>query len=131
MLLKATDFWESTMSDAYLTKTLEEIESTISNEEAKIALNKSLLDLFKNDAFNAIIGEAYLNNVVKKSTDIIINTLDPESTEVREALDKLVGVNRLKEFFEVIRMEALYAPGKIEQEQQFRRELTAESTKEQ
>jgi hypothetical protein len=116
------------MSDAYLTETLEAIEETIAHEEAKEILGKQLNRLLKTDDFNAVIGEALLTNYVKAATDIIINTLDPESPEVREALDKISFVNRLKEFFEDIQRDAIYAPGKIEQEQIFRKEQTAETS---
>jgi hypothetical protein len=116
------------MSDAYLTETLAAIEETIANEEAKIILGEQLNRLLKTDDFNAVIGEALLTNYVKKATDIIINTLDPESPEVREALDKISFVNRLKEFFEEIQKDAMYAPSRIEQEQLYRKEITAETS---
>ena len=118
------------MSDAYLTETLAAIEDTIAQEEAKVKLGKDLDALLKLDAFNAVIGEAYLTTRVKEATDIIINTLDPDSTEVREALEKLSSVNRFKEFFEGIGSDAIYAPGKIEQEQLYRKELTAAQVEE-
>jgi len=117
------------MSDAYLAETLEAIEETIAEQEYKLKLGKDLESLFKNDAFNSVIGNALLTDTVKEAADVIINTLDPDSLEVREALDKIVSVNRLKEFFEGIETDAIYAPAKIEQEQEYRRELTAQQAK--
>ncbi len=117
------------MSDAYLTETLEAIEKTIAKEEANIQLGKDLDKLLTIDVFNSVIGEALLNRTVKEATNVIMNTLDPDSKEVREALEKIASVNRLKEFFEGIGTAAMYAPGKIEQEQEFRRELTAKAAK--
>jgi len=118
------------MSNAYLTETLEQIEDAIAKEESKIKLGKALDALLKDQNFNLVIGEAYLSTRVKKATDIIINTLDPESAEVHEALEIISNVNRLKEFFEEIGRDAIFAPGKIEKEQLYRKELTAESAEE-
>ena len=117
------------MSEAYLTETLAAIEETIAEQEYKLNLGKALDRLLKNDDFNAVIGDALLTTIVKEATDVIINTLDPDSKEVREALEKIVSVNRLKEFFEGIGSDAIYAPDKIEQEQNYRREITAEQAK--
>jgi hypothetical protein len=111
-----------------LTETLAAIEETIANEEAKIELGKQFDKLLQTDEFNSVIGDALLTKHVKEATDIIINTLDPESPEVREALDKISFVNRLKEFFEGILKDAMNAPVKIEQEQLYRKELTAETS---
>jgi len=117
------------MSDsANLTEYLEEIETVISEQEEKVALGNQLNYLLTLPEFKSIIGDGYLKYALNDAVTIITDTLDPKSQEVREALDKIASVNRLKEYFEGIMSDAIYAPGRIEQEQDFRREYTAENS---
>jgi len=114
--------------NANLTDTLEQIETTVSEEEAKVILGNQLNYLLTLPEFKSIIGDGYLKYALNDAVTIITNTLDPKSQEVREALEKIASVNRLKEYFEGIMSDAIYAPGRIEQEQDFRREYTAENS---
>ena len=115
-------------SNANLTEYLSEIESVISEQEKKVVLGNSLNYLQTLPEFKLIIGDGYLKYALDNAVTTITNTLDPKSQEVREALDKIASVNRLKEYFEGIMSDAIYAPGRIEQEQDFRREYTAENS---
>jgi len=114
------------MSDAYLTETLTKIEEVITEQEAKAKLGKALNYLFTLPEFELIIGKGYIVTQLDDAVTIVTNTLDPKSPEVREALDKIVGVNRFKEYIEGILEDAEYAPNRIEQEQDYRMEVTAE-----
>ena len=114
--------------NANLAESLSEIESVISEQEQNIATGNAFNYLLTLPEFKLIIGDGYLKYELDKSVNIVMNTLDPKSTEVSEALEKIASVNRLKEYFEGILSEAAYAPGRIEQEQDFRKEYTAENS---
>jgi len=117
------------MSDkAYLAETLGAIEDTISLEQSKVNLGLAFEELIEDKNFDAVIGQGFFKAYLEKSHSIVMNTLDPKSPEVIEALATIAGANRLKEYLESIITEAAYAKGRIEQEQLYRKEVTEETS---
>ena len=121
------------MADANLQETLEEIERSIANEEAKIKRGEALERMVRTDDFQLVITEGYLEAEAERLFAILTTPPGNRKDVLDTTHDKLSALRHFKEYIGtetypgIVRREAENAPDAIAQNIEYRGELTSPS----
>jgi hypothetical protein len=114
------------MSEDILREELAEIDKRIEEYKNDVETGKALERLHKNEDFKKVI----LYNYMEKEAERLFKVLITPSTLKRDVIqnieDKLSSIRNIKQFFGVIGQNAEMAPLQIEEEQAYRKQVTAE-----
>jgi sulfur transfer protein SufE len=108
-----------------LKKDLEQIDQRIDELKAGIELGKALEGLHEDERFKKVILDGYLEDEAKRLFGVLVTPSTLKRDVVQNIQDKLSAIRNLKQFFGVIMQNAHMAPMQIEEEEAYRKEVTA------
>lgn len=121
-----------TETSSNLTKTLESIDNAIEVQKQNIERGEMLKRLKANPDFKELILDWFLNDSAKQLFELMISPDSSERLDEDAVRKTMSGITAFREAFGygdyqgTIEAAALAAPFRIEQEQDFRKEVTAE-----
>jgi len=89
-----------------------------------IELNEHLQDLIQQKSFKAVIDSAYFEKEAERLKEVLVTPSTLKRDIMENVIDKFNAIRNLKQFFIVIEQNAIMAPSQIEEEIQFRKDIT-------
>ncbi len=111
--------------EANLKKSLEQIDNRIAELNANIALAETVERLEKNEEFIEVIINGYLEKEAERLFGVLVEPSSLKRDVLENIQDKLSAIRNLKQYFGVIGQNAVMAPEQIEEEEAYRKEVTA------
>jgi len=111
-------------NNSNLTEELELVDSRIEELKEMIEIKEALERLHKNEDFKKIILDVYLEKEAERLFKVLITPSTLKRDTIQNIEDKLSSIRNLKQFFGVIAQNAELAPIQIEDELEFRKQIT-------
>ncbi len=108
-----------------LTKQLELIDQRVGQLNEKIELAKVVERLEENEDFKTLIIDGYLEKEAERLFGVLVEPSSLKRDVLENIQDKLAAIRSLKQYFGVIGQNAHMAPSEIEEEEKYRKEVTA------
>jgi sulfur transfer protein SufE len=103
---------------------LEQIDNRIDELKNAIELGKDLESLHEDERFKRVILSGYLEDEAQRLFGVLVTPSTLKRDVVQNIQDKLSAIRNLKQFFGVILQNAHMAPMQIEEEEDYRKEVT-------
>ena len=107
---------------------LAEIDERIIKLKKDIAIGKALEALHENEDFKLVIMEGYFVEEEKRLSGLLFNPTSLKRDQLENIMDKTTAIRNYKQYFQTVLINASMAPEQIEDEENFRKEITAEAS---
>ena len=109
-------------------QTLKDIDDRIEYLNGQIELGKSLERLHENEDFKLVILEAYFETESKRLFELLIEPTTLTREQLDNVMDMTSALRNFKKFFKTVLINAHMAPDQIAEEEEYRKEVTAENS---
>jgi organic radical activating enzyme len=113
-----------------LKEQLKEIDDRIAELEKDIELGKALERLHENEDFKKVILEGYLEDEAERLFELMTTPMKFKREIMENIQEKLGSIRNLKEFFAVKLQNAGFAKDQIEEEKEYRKDVTEANSQE-
>ncbi len=116
------------MSKDTLNEKLKEVDDRIAHLKNQISLGEDLNALHEDERFNRVVIQAYFEEEEKRISGLLFNPTNLKRDQIENMMDKATTIRNFKQFFQTMLINAQMAPEQIEEEEAYRKKITAEST---
>lgn len=104
---------------------LQEIDARIEELNAKIRLADDLEELHKDERFIRVMIDGYFGAEAHRVFELLTTPTPLKRDQIENIEDKLSAIRNVKQYYQTILINARTAPEQIEEERQYRLEITA------
>lgn len=104
---------------------LNEIDARIEELNAKIRLADDLEELHKDERFIRVMIDGYFGTEAHRVFELLTTPTPLKRDQIENIEDKLSAIRNVKQYYQTILINARTAPEQIEEERQYRLEITA------
>ena len=113
-----------------LKEQLKEIDDRIAELEKDIEIGKALERLHENEDFQKVILDGYLEDEAKRLFELMTTPMKFKREIMENIQEKLSSIRNLKEYFAVKLQNAGFAQEQIEEEKEYRKDVTEANSQE-
>ncbi len=117
---------EEAMTKATFNETLQEIDDRITDLKNEVELGAALERLHNSDDFKKVLLEAYFEEEEKRLSGLLFNPTKLKRDQIENIMDKATTIRNFKQFFQTMLINAQMAPEQIQDEEGYRKEVTAQ-----
>jgi len=107
-----------------LKEELASIDKRIEDLKNAIQLGKDLEELHEDERFKRVILSGYFEKEAKRLFEVLVNPSTLKRDVMENIVDKTGAIRNLKQFFGVVLQNAHMAPESLDEEQNYRKEVT-------
>jgi len=116
---------ENSVENSNLNEQLEQIDGRIAELKDAIKVSEALERLHENEDFKTVILDGYLEKESKRLFGVLVTPSTLKRDVIENIQDKLSAIRNIKQYFGVLLQNAHMAPMQIEEEEDYRKEVTA------
>jgi hypothetical protein len=109
-------------------KQLAEIDDRIVQLKNDIQLGEDLESLHKDERFQRVILHGYFEVEAERIFGMLVNPSGFKRDQLENLMDKMSAIRNYKQFFATLLINANMAPEQIEDEEGFRKQVTADNS---
>jgi len=113
-----------------LREQLQEIDDRINELENDVAMGEALERLKENEDFKKLILEGYFDKEATRIMGVLTEPLKFKREVMENLQDKMASIRNLKEFLQIKEQNARFAREQIEEEKQYRKDVTEANSQE-
>ena len=107
-----------------LKQELADIDERIKQLEGQIELHKALERLHENEDFKKVVLDGYFEKESARVFDMLTIPSNLKRDQIQNLMDMMSAIRNVKGYFKTVIVNASMAPEQIEEEREFRKELT-------
>jgi hypothetical protein len=109
-------------------KKLAEIDERIIKLQEEKELGEALERLHENEDFIKVILHGYFETEAKRIFELLTIPTKLKRDQLENLMDKMTAIRNYKQYFQTVLINAQMAPDQIQDEENYRKELTAEES---
>lgn len=111
-------------SNSNLNEQLKLIDDRVTILKNSVLLAEDLIHLHQDERFQRVILDGYFGNEAERLFGVLVTPSTIKRDVMENIHDKLSAIRNIKQFFVVVEQNAIMAPDQIQEEEDYRKEVT-------
>ena len=107
---------------------LAKIDERIETLEKNVQMGKDMKDLHEDERFKRLFVEGYFDAEETRIASLLFTPSGLKRDQMENIMDKATGIRNCKQYLATVLIDAAMAPDQIEEEKNYRAELTANNS---